>query len=352
MRWRDLQAPPTKSATPGPAKPSPTTSPTPTRTRPSSVPASRPGPSAVGAPSTPSRPGGKSDPRATAKPIVQVKGLGKTYPSGDGELEVLRGVDVTIRKGEWITVMGPSGSGKSTLLHLVGLLDQPTAGTLRVLEQDTAEWGSRKRALARRSTVGFVFQSFNLMPRLSALQNVMLPMAIAGVGRKERDHRARLLLHAVGLGDRMDHRPAKLSGGQKQRVAIARALAMNPPLLLCDEPTGNLDTKTGGEILDLFAQLNGEGKTLIVVTHDPEVARRSQRVLHIRDGQIELEEIPTGPGSGSAVSRPATGTTPARPLGGANTVSSLSRGPQANPASNPRPKPESNPGPSRRIGGP
>ncbi len=217
---------------------------------------------------------------------VQARRVSKSYPSGDERLQALADVDLDIRRGEFVSVMGPSGSGKSTLLNLVGLLDVPDSGAIRLLGTETSRMHGSQRAMMRRRAIGFVFQSFNLMPRMSALGNVMLPMAIAGVPRRERAPRARALLESVGLGDRLRHRPAQLSGGQKQRVAIARALALDPPVLLADEPTGNLDSKTSVEIMQLFQRLNRAGKTIIQVTHSFEMASFGSRMVLFRDGRI------------------------------------------------------------------
>ncbi|HUR61835.1 MAG TPA: ABC transporter ATP-binding protein [Candidatus Thermoplasmatota archaeon] len=230
---------------------------------------------------------------ASAAPAVQAIRLGKAYPQGREQLKVLRDIDLTVARGEFLSIMGPSGSGKSTLLNLVGLLDAPTSGTLRLMGRDVSRLSAGQAALARRDNLGFIFQSFNLMPRLTALQNVILPLAIADVPRASRLARGQQLLAAVGLSDRARHRPAELSGGQKQRVAIARALALDPPILLADEPTGNLDTRTGEEILQLFVRLHRAGKTIIQVTHDAHVASFSSRVVHFRDGAIERTEART-----------------------------------------------------------
>jgi ABC-type lipoprotein export system ATPase subunit len=231
---------------------------------------------------------------------VRTRRLSKTFKAGDSALHVLKNVDLDIRRGEFVSVMGPSGSGKSTLLHLVGLLDVPTEGEVHLLGTETGRMSGRQRALMRRRTLGFVFQSFNLMPRLNALYNVMLPMAIAGVPRRERRERAQRLLHEVGLGDRMGHRPAQLSGGQKQRVAIARALALDPPILLADEPTGNLDSRTGAEIMRRFQELNRAGKTIVQVTHDPDMAAFGTRIVRLLDGVLVGEPRAAAPPSGGA----------------------------------------------------
>jgi len=221
---------------------------------------------------------------------VQTRALVKAYPAGDGALTVLRGVDLDILRGEFVSVMGPSGSGKSTLLNLIGLLDVPTGGAIRLMGTETQGLSSASRAQMRRSALGFVFQSFNLLPRLDALRNVMLPMAIAGVPRKERRPRAAALLSDVGLGNRMGHKPGELSGGQKQRVAIARALALDPAIVLADEPTGNLDSATSLEVMQVFADLHAQGRTLIQVTHDEEMAGFGTRTIHFRDGRIASQE--------------------------------------------------------------
>lgn len=229
--------------------------------------------------------GTMADPASTTF-AVQTRKLGKSYPSGDDVLSVLLDVDLDIRRGEFVSIMGPSGSGKSTLLNLIGLLDVPTGGAIRLLGTETHRMTGAQRALMRRRSLGFVFQSFNLMPRLSALHNVMLPMAIAGVPRRQRGQRARQLLESVGLADRARHRPAQLSGGQKQRVALARALALDPPILLADEPTGNLDSRTSADIMQLFQRLNRAGKTIIQVTHSDEMAAYGTRTIRFRDGRV------------------------------------------------------------------
>ncbi|MHB1261480.1 MAG: ABC transporter ATP-binding protein [Thermoplasmatota archaeon] len=221
---------------------------------------------------------------------VQTRRLRKAYRAGDQELEVLRGVDLDIRRGEFVSIMGPSGSGKSTLLNLVGLLDTPTGGAIRLMGTETHQMTPNQRAKMRRQTLGFVFQSFNLMPRLTALQNVMLPMAIAGIPRKVRRQKARELLTSVGLADRLDHFPSELSGGQKQRVAIARALALDPPIILADEPSGNLDSTTSAEVMQLFTHLHAKGRTIIQVTHDEDMAAFGTRTIRFRDGRIESQD--------------------------------------------------------------
>ena len=217
---------------------------------------------------------------------------GKRRAAGRGDLlvEALVGVSLRVERGEWVSVVGPSGSGKSTLMNLLGLLDRPTNGSYVLDGRDVSRLKGGELAAARRDLIGFVFQSYNLLPRQSAQGNVELPMVYAGVGAKERKRRAREALERVGLADRAHHNPTELSGGQKQRVAVARALVNEPALLLADEPTGNLDTATGDGILDLFGELNAVGVTLMVVTHDGEVARRGGRIVEIRDGRVFSDE--------------------------------------------------------------
>ncbi len=203
-------------------------------------------------------------------------------------MEALRGVSLTIRKGEFVALIGPSGSGKSTLMNTLGCLDRPTSGSYLLAGQEIATLSNNERAGVRNQRIGFVFQNFNLLARTSALENVELPMLYAkGVSARQRHQRAKELLHKVGLGDRMDHHPGQLSGGQQQRVAIARALVNNPAILMCDEPTGNLDTRTSKEVIQLFRTLNQEvGITVILVTHDQDVARAAERIIVLRDGEI------------------------------------------------------------------
>ncbi|CAA9462641.1 MAG: ABC-type antimicrobial peptide transport system, ATPase component [uncultured Rubrobacteraceae bacterium] len=222
--------------------------------------------------------------------VIEARGLTKTYGRGESLVEALVGVSLPVERGEWVSVVGPSGSGKSTLMNLLGLLDRPTSGSYTLDGRDVSRLKGGELAAARRDLIGFVFQSYNLLPRQSAQGNVELPMVYAGVGGKERKRRAREALERVGLADRAGHNPTELSGGQKQRVAVARALVNEPALLLADEPTGNLDTATGESILDLFEELNGGGVTLMVVTHDAEVARRAGRIVEIRDGRVFSDE--------------------------------------------------------------
>ena len=224
-------------------------------------------------------------------PIVETHGLVKIYESGGHPLEVLKGVDMVIEPGEFTAIMGPSGSGKSTLLNMIGALDRPTSGEVSI--NGTAISGLNDNELAdlRNREIGFIFQFFNLIPRMNAQSNVELPLAIQGVGRNERKERATELLEMVGLGDRADHKPSQLSGGEQQRVAIARSLANDPPLLLCDELTGNLDSKTGEEVLHLLRTLNKErGTTFLMITHDQEVGENVDRLINFRDGVIIGDE--------------------------------------------------------------
>jgi putative ABC transport system ATP-binding protein len=218
--------------------------------------------------------------------VIEARELTKVYGLRENRVEAVAGTNMNIESSEWIAIVGPSGSGKSTLMHLIGLLDRPTSGSYRLNGRDVSQLRGNELARARRDLIGFVFQSYNLLPRESALGNVELPMVYAGVGRKERRKRALGLLERVGLSERAHHRPPELSGGQMQRVAIARALVNGPVLLLADEPTGNLDTVSGAEILDLFEELNASGVTVVVVTHDAEVAARAQRIVELRDGRI------------------------------------------------------------------
>jgi putative ABC transport system ATP-binding protein len=220
--------------------------------------------------------------------VVRAVGLTRRYKMGDAFVDALRGVDLVISHGEFVALVGPSGSGKSTVLNLVGGLDRPTSGQVWIDDVELSATDERTLTRHRREHVGFVFQTFNLLPRLTAEENVALPLMFSGVPHKERLERARALLERVGLGHRLTHRPTQLSGGEQQRVAIARALVGQPALLLADEPTGNLDTTTGGEIMGLLQGVKQEGNlTLLVVTHDPEVAAFADRVVKLRDGRVE-----------------------------------------------------------------
>ena len=219
--------------------------------------------------------------------VMETVGLEKEYHQGDSVLRVLKGIDLKVTEGEFMAIMGPSGSGKSTLLNMLGALDKPSAGKIIVHGTDLSTLNDNELADLRSKEIGFVFQFFNLISRSNALSNVELPMAIAGVPRRERRERAGKLLELVGLGERMDHKPAELSGGEQQRVAIARALVNEPSVLLCDEVTGNLDSKTGFEVMELLLSFNKEqGKTFILITHDPNVAQMAQRLVQLQDGVI------------------------------------------------------------------
>ena len=221
--------------------------------------------------------------------VIEMENMTKSYEMGTQLVHALRGVDLSIKAGEFVAIMGPSGSGKSTLMNMIGVLDVPNSGTYLLDGEDVSALSSDDRARIRNRRIGFVFQQFNLLARTSAIKQVTLPLMYAGVGRSERFEKARKALELVGLSDRMDHRPDELSGGQQQRVAIARALATNPSIILADEPTGALDTHTGEEILDLFEDLNRQGMTIIVVTHESMVAERAHRTIWLRDGLIVSE---------------------------------------------------------------
>lgn len=227
----------------------------------------------------------------TPRKVMELVDVWKIYDMGEVKVEALRGISFEVYEGEYVFVVGPSGSGKSTLLHILGCLDRPTKGKVFIEGEDVSKMSDRKLAKVRNRKVGFVFQTYNLLPRLNALENVELPMIYAGVPARERRKKAKELLELVGLGDRLYHRPNQLSGGQQQRVAIARALANDPSFILADEPTGNLDTKSGEEVMAIFKKLHEMGKTLIVVTHNPELLKDGTRIVKLRDGVIEDMEI-------------------------------------------------------------
>ena len=223
--------------------------------------------------------------------LIELKDIQKTYRIGDSEYPVLKGIDLKIESGEFIALMGPSGSGKSTLLNIVGCLDRPTSGHFTLLGQDVSRTSDDELARLRREELGFIFQTFNLMPGLSALENVMLPMTFQSVPKDIREKKAKDLLKMVDLGTRLNHRPTELSGGQQQRVAIARSLANDPAVILADEPTGNLDQKTGKEVMQMLSKLHcEEGKTIVMVTHDNDIAKYAERSIKIKDGVIESTE--------------------------------------------------------------
>ena len=230
-----------------------------------------------------------AEPVAVNGSLIEARDLWRTYAMGAEEIHALRGVSFTIAAGEYLAVMGPSGSGKSTLMNLVGCLDSPSRGTYVLRGKVVSQMNDDELAAVRNREIGFVFQTFNLLPRATALHNVELPLVYAGVAKEERLERARRALDMVDLGDRVSHRPNELSGGQRQRVAIARALVMGPSILLADEPTGNLDSATGEEIMRLFDRLHQDGNTIILVTHERDIAEHARRTIHIRDGQIESD---------------------------------------------------------------
>ncbi len=218
--------------------------------------------------------------------LIELADVVKVYDMGAVAVRALDGITLAIDKGEYVAIMGPSGSGKSTLMNIIGCLDTPTSGSYRLANRAVNELSDDELAQIRNQAVGFVFQTFNLLPRATALENVEVPLIYAGVPRRERHRRARELLERVGLGDRIHHQPNELSGGQRQRVAIARALVNNPSLLLADEPTGNLDSRTGAEIMELFDRLNQEGHTIVLVTHEEDIAAHARRIVRLRDGKI------------------------------------------------------------------
>ena len=218
--------------------------------------------------------------------VIDIQGITKTYVNGKLSVPVLHGIDLQVNKGEFVSIMGPSGSGKSTFMNILGCLDRPTTGSYRLNGDEVATLSDDELAFVRNKQIGFVFQSFNLLTKLTALENVALPMIYAGMDKKSRNERAAALLSSVGLGDRMDHLPSELSGGQRQRVAIARALANNPAIIMADEPTGNLDSKSTIDVMNIFRGLYEEGRTIILVTHEPEIATCASRNVVLRDGLI------------------------------------------------------------------
>jgi len=238
--------------------------------------------------------------------IIRMEGIRKIYDTGTVRVEALKEVDLSVGKGEFVAIVGPSGSGKSTLMNLIGCLDTPTEGEYLLAGERVAGLSRDQLADVRNRRVGFVFQNFNLLPQISALENVAMPLLFGGVPPRKRRERAAELLAKVGLADRMDHRPTELSGGQMQRVAIARAMAMNPDILLADEPTGNLDSTSGGDIMSVFSDLWKAGSTLLVITHDKSLARRASRIVEIRDGRIvkedreEIGDLPVETGSSAS----------------------------------------------------
>ena len=224
------------------------------------------------------------------KETIVIQDIVKTYQMGDSIVRALAGVNLTVEEGEFTAIMGPSGSGKSTLMNILGCLDRPTSGSYKLDGAEVATLGDDELAVTRNKKIGFVFQNFNLLSRMSALNNVALPMVYAGIPHKDRQARAQRGLEMVGLGSRVHHKPNELSGGQRQRVAIARALVNEPSIILADEPTGNLDSKSGDEIMEIFCELNQQGKTVILVTHEPEIAAYTRRTVTFRDGLIVSDE--------------------------------------------------------------
>ena len=228
-------------------------------------------------------------------PVIRTVDITKRYVMGSEIVEALRGVSIEIEHGEYVAFMGPSGSGKSTMMNMVGALDSPTSGKYYLNGQDISELSDNELAGIRNKEIGFIFQSFNLMPRSTALENVALPLVYAGLGKSERLERAHAALASVGLGDRTSHRPNELSGGQRQRVAIARALVNSPSIILADEPTGNLDSRTSYEIMGLFHELHSRGNTIIMVTHEEDIAEYAHRILRLRDGKVDADTTNANP---------------------------------------------------------
>lgn len=230
-----------------------------------------------------------------AQPIIEIKDIKRDFPLGGETIHVLKGVNLTINKGEYVALMGPSGSGKSTFMNVLGCLDTPTSGSYVLNGKDVSKMTDNELAEIRNKEIGFVFQTFNLLPRTTALDNVALPMVYAGYKKPERVARASKVLTQVGLSDRMDHQPNQLSGGQRQRVAVARALVNSPSIILADEPTGNLDSKTSVEIMGLFGDIHANGNTVILVTHEEDIAAYAHRVIRLRDGVIESDNVNPNP---------------------------------------------------------
>ena len=226
-------------------------------------------------------------PGERSTPILRLLDVGKVYATGAVEVEALRGVSMEVERGEYVAIMGPSGSGKSTLMHILGCLDVPTTGSYDLAGQDVSTMSEAALAMVRNRQIGFVFQQFNLLASLPAWRNVELPLCYSGMGRAERKERAMGALERVGLGDRVDHRPGELSGGQQQRVAVARALVTDPALILADEPTGNLDSHSSADVLGLFTELHDQGRTIVLITHERDVAQSAQRIVRILDGQVD-----------------------------------------------------------------
>ncbi|GAA2742457.1 ABC transporter ATP-binding protein [Terrabacter aerolatus] len=245
----------------------------------------------------PAQPGGHAATTTAGSrptPILELVDVGKAYRSGSLAVDALRGVDLTVEEGEYVAVMGPSGSGKSTLMHILGCLDVPSGGRYRLAGEDVSDMEERQLADIRNRRIGFVFQQFNLLPAMPAWRNVELPLVYAGVPRAERRARALEALGRVGLSERVDHRPGELSGGQQQRVSVARALVTDPSLILADEPTGNLDSVSTTDVLGLFRELHEQGRTVVLITHEPDVALQAERVIHILDGRVVDDQLVTG----------------------------------------------------------
>lgn len=227
-------------------------------------------------------------------PLISIKNLTKTYVLGEQIVNALKGVSLDINKGEYLALMGPSGSGKSTLMNIMGCLDSPSQGEYWLNQKEVSKMSDSELSSVRNEEIGFVFQTFNLLNRMTALENVALPLVYSGITRRNREERAALVLERVGLQDRMQHKPNELSGGQRQRVAVARALVNNPNLLLADEPTGNLDTKTSHEIMALFEEIHNQGNTIVLVTHEEDIAQHAKSIVRLRDGMVEKSESTVG----------------------------------------------------------